>query len=52
MNSLLDDNQILRLWNGERIKIKFYVKAFLDVEDLSKASSATVSCLSVIYFGL
>ena len=51
MNSVLDDSQTLCLSNGERIKLKSYVKIFFEVEDLSKASLATVSRLGVIYFG-
>ena len=51
MNSVLDDSQTLCLSNGERIKLKSHVKIFFEVEDLSKASLATVSRLGVIYFG-
>ena len=51
MNSVLDDSQTLCLANGERIKLKSYVKIIFEVEDLSKASLATVSRLGVIYFG-
>ena len=51
MNSVLDDSQTLCLANGERIKLKSHVKVFFEVEDLSKASLATVSRLGVIYFG-
>ena len=51
MNSVLDDSQTLCLANGERIKLKSHVKIFFEVEDLSKASLATVSRLGVIYFG-
>ena len=49
MNSVLDDSQTLCLANGERIKIKSHVKVLFEVEDLSKASLATVSRLGVIY---
>ena len=51
MNSVLDDSQTLCLSNGERIKLKSHAKIFFEVEDLSKASLATVSRLGVIYFG-
>ena len=51
MNSVLDDTQTLCLANGERIKLKSHVKILFEVEDLSKASLATVSRLGVIYFG-
>ena len=51
MNSVLDDSQTLCLANGERIKLKSHVKVLFEVEDLSKASLATVSRLGVIYLG-
>ncbi|MCQ2815716.1 MAG: AAA family ATPase, partial [archaeon] len=51
MNSVLDDSQTLCLANGERIKLKSHMKIIFEVEDLSKASLATVSRLGVIYFG-
>jgi dynein heavy chain len=50
MNSVLDDSMVFCLSNGERIKLKHHVKIFFEVEDLSKASLATVSRLGVVYF--
>jgi dynein heavy chain, axonemal len=51
MNSVLDDSMTLCLSNGERIKLKPHVKILFEVEDLSRASLATVSRLGIVYFG-
>ena len=43
MNSVMDDNKLLTLPNGERIRLAPHVKLLFEVADLQYASPATIS---------
>ena len=49
MNSVMDDNRILTLINGDRIPLKGPMSLLFEVEDLRVASPATVSRVGIIY---
>ena len=49
MNSLMDDNKLLTLANGERISMSTQVTLLFETEDLSTASPATVSRAGIVY---
>ncbi|ESN99369.1 hypothetical protein HELRODRAFT_67352 [Helobdella robusta] len=50
MNSLMDDNRLLTLINGERISLSEQVSLIFEVEELSNTSPSTISRCSVVYF--
>ena len=49
MNSVMDDNRLLTLPNGERIRLQEHCKLLFEVADLRYASPATVSRCGMVY---
>ncbi|XP_074640231.1 dynein axonemal heavy chain 10-like [Tubulanus polymorphus] len=49
MNSVMDDNRLLTLANGERIRLQAHCALLFEVGDLQYASPATVSRCGMVY---
>ncbi|KAM9219274.1 dynein axonemal heavy chain 10 [Leptosomus discolor] len=49
MNSVMDDNKLLTLANGERIRLQSHCALLFEVGDLQYASPATVSRCGVVF---
>ena len=52
MNTVLDDNKVLTLLNGDRINLPNQVGLVFEVEDLAVASPATVSRAGMVFLNL
>lgn len=50
LNSVLDDNKLLTLPNGERLSIPPNVRIMFEVETLKYATLATVSRCGMVWF--
>jgi dynein heavy chain 1 len=50
LNSLLDDNKLLTLPNGERLALPPNVRSLFEVQDLKYATLATVSRCGMVWF--
>ena len=49
MNSVMDDNRVLTLANGDRIRLQKYCAMLFEVYDLQYASPATISRCGMVY---
>ncbi|KAH9515000.1 Dynein heavy chain 10, axonemal [Bulinus truncatus] len=49
MNSVMDDNKLLTLSNGERIRLQNYCAMLFEVYDLQYASPATISRCGMVF---
>ncbi|KAK9349302.1 dynein heavy chain, N-terminal region 1-domain-containing protein [Lipomyces starkeyi] len=52
LNSVLDDNRILTLPNGERLSLPSNVRIFFEVDSMKYATLATVSRCGVVWFSI
>ncbi|KAL3233826.1 hypothetical protein RNJ44_03866 [Nakaseomyces bracarensis] len=50
LNSMLDDNKLLTLGSGERLKLTTNVKIICETDSVNKLTPATISRSNVIYF--
>ena len=50
MNSVMDNNKLLTLANGDRIKLKDHMWMLFEIRDLIYASAATVSRAGILYY--
>lgn len=51
LNSVLDDNRLLTLPNGERLSVSSNIRFIFEVDNLAHATPATISRCGIVWFG-
>ncbi|KAK9454647.1 dynein heavy chain, N-terminal region 1-domain-containing protein [Dipodascopsis uninucleata] len=51
LNSVLDDNKLLTLPNGERLRLPDNVKIIFEVDSIKSATLATISRCGIVWYG-
>jgi len=51
LNTVLDDNKMLCLSNGQRMKLVENIRLFFEVESVAHCNPSTISRCGIIYVG-